>query len=154
MDSKTRSSLIILSCISILSCEVVQIKDGLLEGTLMKTRKGLNVYAFLKIPYAESPIGELRFQPPIPNQKWDGILNATEFGPACMQNANGLTMSEDCLHLNVFTKDLSQTALKPVIVYIHYGVSNADFMNFLIKNIPTGFRIWIFCLWMLSWLSS
>ncbi|CAG9811690.1 unnamed protein product [Chironomus riparius] len=121
MKCNILSGLIILGYISSIRCKIVQIEDGKLEGTLMKTRKGFDVYAFLKIPFAEPPVGKLRFQPPVPKKKWNEILNATEFGPACMQNANGLTVSEDCLHLNVFTKDLDPAELKPVIVYIHYG---------------------------------
>lgn len=88
----------------------------------MQTRKGVNLHAFMKIPFAEAPIGSLRFQPPIINKKWDGILDATQFGPPCAQiDLNW--MAEDCLHLNVFTKNLNSTDLKPVVVYIHGGVS-------------------------------
>jgi carboxylesterase type B len=107
-------------------CRLIEIEDGKLEGTVLKTRKGLNVYAFLNIPFAEPPIGKLRFQPPVPNKRWNGILNATQFGPMCMQNYQGSdkNMSEDCLQLNVFTKELSWIDLKPTIVYIHSGVSN------------------------------
>lgn len=122
--------LLIFNFFAFSKCEVVEIEDGKLEGTVIKTRKGLDVYAFMKIPFAEPPIGKLRFQPPIPNKKWNGILNAKQFGPACMQNydASDGSLSEDCLQLNVFTKELNSVNLKPTIVYIHGGVSNGNFL--------------------------
>jgi carboxylesterase type B len=124
MSIKIISVLAILNFCALLKCEMIEIDDGKLEGTVLKTRKGLDVYAFLKIPFAEPPIGKLRFQPPIPHKKWEGILNAKQFGPACMQNYDGPDgdLSEDCLQLNVFTKELNSVDLKPTIVYIHGGV--------------------------------
>ena len=41
---------------------LVNIKNGTLEGSIMKTRKGLNFFAFRGIPYALPPLGELRFE--------------------------------------------------------------------------------------------
>ena len=114
----------ILNFFAYTKCEIIEIEDGKLEGTILKTRKGSDVYAFIKIPFAEPPIGKLRFQPPIANKKWEGILNAKQFGPACMQDNGGSDegLSEDCLQLNVFTKELNSVDLKPTIVYIHGGV--------------------------------
>lgn len=43
--------------------EIVEIEDGLIEGTTMQSRKGMNFHAFLKIPFAKPPVAELRFQP-------------------------------------------------------------------------------------------
>jgi carboxylesterase type B len=120
----TRQVLIfILTLIISINSEVIEIEDGRLEGTVLLSRKGIQFHAFRKIPYAEPPIGNLRFQPPIPNKKWVGTLNATNYGPACMQPNQSIQRSEDCLHLNVFTKNIGSTQLKPVIVFIHGGVS-------------------------------
>ena len=106
----------------IISAEILQIADGKLEGTVMETRWSESFHAFLKIPFAEPPIGDLRFKEPVKKQPWDGVLNCTVFGPVCMQRDDwGLPMSEDCLHLNIFTKSLSSNILKPVIVFIHGG---------------------------------
>lgn len=126
MSSKLVTALIILCFINFLKCEVIEIEDGKLEGTVLKTRKGLDIQAFLGIPYAESPEGNLRFKPPMPNKQWQETKDATKFGPVCMQLYDGTeyTMSENCLSLNVFTKSLNSSALKPVIVYIHGGVSD------------------------------
>lgn len=111
------------------SCEIVRINDGLLQGTKMTTRKGVEFDAFLKIPFAEAPVpnspfGNLRFQPPVKKNPWTGTWNATEYGPMCMQmitRNETWPMDEDCLHLNVFTKNLGDSRLKPVIVFIHGG---------------------------------
>lgn len=157
MSIKIISVLIILNFCAFLKCEIVEIEDGKLEGTVLKTRKKLDVYAFLKIPFAEPPIGKLRFQPPISNKKWEGILNAKQFGPACMQYYNGPDggVSEDCLQLNVFTKELNSVDLKPTIVYIHGGVSSDCFLykHLIFYNISIGVRCWI-CCWISSGISS
>jgi len=90
----------------------------------MQTRSGVLFNAFLGIPFAAAPIGELRFRAPIPNQPWNGTLNGTIFGPMCMQAGAGPFASEDCLQLNVFTKNLPSNEtveLKPVIAFIHGG---------------------------------
>ncbi|KAG5680864.1 hypothetical protein PVAND_010345 [Polypedilum vanderplanki] len=100
---------------------LVEIDDGLIEGTTMQTRYGVEFNAFLKIPFAKPPIGKLRFQKPEKNDKWNGTLNATAYGPICIQSVGRYEISEDCLHLNVFTKNLPVNNLKPVIVYIHGG---------------------------------
>lgn len=107
-------------------CEVVEIGDGKIRGTTMETRLGESFHAFMKVPFAEPPVGELRFQAPVPVKPWSDVLNTTQFSPMCMQ-VNLLSLapvSEDCLYLNVFTKILpsgSNVELKPVIAYIHGG---------------------------------
>jgi para-nitrobenzyl esterase len=105
--------------------DIVEIEDGLIEGTTMQSRKGVSFHAFFKIPFAKPPVGELRFQAPVRNDNWEGTLNATAHGPTCVQfiTIGSYGQSEDCLHLNIFTKSLASTNLKPVIVYIHGGVS-------------------------------
>ncbi|MCB1216179.1 carboxylesterase family protein [bacterium] len=80
---------------------------------------------FLGVPYAQPPIGKLRWREPQPAQSWEGIRTAVEFGPACPQPANLLfadagKQSEDCLYLNVWTADHSALN-QPVLVYLHGG---------------------------------
>ena len=103
----------------------IQIKDGLIQGITLETRLGEVFHGFLKVPFAQAPINKLRFQDPKPAQSWEGVLNATQFGPMCQQInlLSNSTVSEDCLYLNVFTKNLSpgNITLKPVVVYIHGG---------------------------------
>ena len=81
--------------------------------------------AFLGLPFAEPPVGGLRFRPPVPVRSWGDSLDATAFGPACPQplEANPslyLDQSEDCLTLNVWTPSVDRGA-RPVMVWIHGG---------------------------------
>lgn len=122
---KMKSFLILIFVIHSISAITVEIDDGLIEGVTLQTRKGANYHAFRKIPFAEPPVGDLRFKAPIPNAKWNGTLDGTAYGPRCSQmmmngNPSGV---EDCLYLNVFTKSLGTGNLKPVIVFVHGGVS-------------------------------
>jgi hypothetical protein len=60
-----------------------------------------NQDAFLGIPYAQPPLGDLRFRRPVSlNSSWDGTRNAGRFGYTCYQSSNRTDMSEDCLTLN------------------------------------------------------
>lgn len=120
----TRTVLTIFVLLKSIFSEVVEIENGKIDGAFMETRFGDKFHAFLKIPFAEPPTGELRFQAPVPKSSWTGILNCTSYGPICMQpNLWGRSdIFEDCLHLNVFTKNADQlTDPLPVIVFIHGG---------------------------------
>lgn len=107
--------------------EVVTTANGRLNGTVEQSWTEEPFHAFYGIPYAQPPIGELRFEPPVPVQSWDGVRPAIAYGPICWQpNWEGSLpeMGEDCLTLNIFTKNLpseSAAELKPVIVFIHGG---------------------------------
>ncbi|CAG7609273.1 Para-nitrobenzyl esterase [Paenibacillus solanacearum] len=80
-----------------------------------------NLYIFRGIPYAEAPIAERRFLPPLPKQPWDGILEASRFGPKSYQPVKDQReQSEDCLSLNIWTSGVEQ-ANRPVLVHIHGG---------------------------------
>lgn len=118
---KVVSFLVIVYLLSSVFCEIVVIDDGPIEGTVLKSRLGVDFHAFLRIPYAEPPIGNLRFLAPVRKQRWTDIWNATYWGPICVQNSPSTDdeMREDCLYMNVFSKNL--TASMPVIVYIHGG---------------------------------
>ncbi|XP_054733622.1 juvenile hormone esterase [Anastrepha obliqua] len=96
-------------------------------GTTLQTRLGEDFYAFRGIRYALPPFRNLRFQNPKPYPAWKpNTYDATQDGPMCPQVTENVTdLSEDCLRLNVYTKDTKKR--KPVVVYIHpggfYGVS-------------------------------
>ncbi|HWQ34295.1 MAG TPA: carboxylesterase/lipase family protein [Blastocatellia bacterium] len=103
----------------------VRIADGTLEGT---TDKSTGVRSFRGIPFAAPPVGELRWKPPQPVVKWQGVRRADKFGPRCMQrpifgdmNFRSDGMSEDCLCLNVWTPAKSGREKLPVLVYFYGG---------------------------------
>jgi para-nitrobenzyl esterase len=101
----------------------VRVRTGVLEG-----KAEGSVRAFLGIPYAAPPVGELRWKPPVPAAPWDGIRAAREFGPRPMQPAVYKDMvfrdpgcSEDCLSLNVWTPSENGKGRLPVMVWIFGG---------------------------------
>lgn len=82
--------------------------------------------AYLGIPYAAPPVGELRWRPPQPPVAWSEPRAMDRFGPACPQHPSELNreireMSEDCLSLNVWTPADSENARLPVMFWIHGG---------------------------------
>src|SRR5579883_1179908 len=105
--------------------DIVKTKAGSLEGT---GPQASGVRHFKGIPFAEPPVGNLRWTAPQPVKSWAGVKSAKEFGPRCMQQslygdmnfrANG--MGEDCLYLNVWTPAKSAKEKLPVLVYYFGG---------------------------------
>ncbi|MEV0485256.1 carboxylesterase family protein [Streptomyces sp. NPDC050508] len=86
---------------------------------------------FLGIPYAEAPVGELRFAAPVPTEPWTEPLDATRYGPTAQRRPfilDGPTTipepsipGDAVLNLNVFTPDPNPGARLPVLVWIHGG---------------------------------
>jgi para-nitrobenzyl esterase len=92
------------------------------QGDLRGTGTGMRIYR--GIPYAAPPVGPLRWAEPQPAKPWQGVRDASDYGPNCMQQAAPLSnqpMSEDCLFLNVVTPAKSADAHLPVMVWIHGG---------------------------------
>ena len=98
---------------------VVMTSCGAVRGLSLPS----NVTSYRSIPYAESPTGNLRWQPPMPCTTWPGTRDATAYRPACLQKAHYGTpspSSEDCLNIHVSTPPTA-TALKPIFVWLHGG---------------------------------
>lgn len=103
---------------------IVQTKSGAVSGVTEGA-----VTSFKGIPFAAPPVGEFRWRPPQPVKSWDGVRDASEFGPNCAQGGWGAApgtiqagSSEDCLYLNLWTPANFKTNAKlPVMVWIHGG---------------------------------
>ena len=130
MNAKTIRALLVFSAMLIVplalfavSAPQVKTKSGVVEG-----KEDGAVRAFLGIPYAVPPVGDLRWKPPVTAAKWTGVRKATDFGPHCLQgNVFGdMTFrdpagSEDCLSLNVWVPAKPPSAKLPVMVWIYGG---------------------------------
>ena len=103
--------------------KIIETKSGKIQGYI---QEGLHI--FKGIPFAEPPIGSLRFSPPLGKKPWEGILETTEYGPYAFQGYSPLEEmfpqdiqeNEDCLTLNVWTPAIDSIK-RPVMVWIHGG---------------------------------
>eukprot|EP00090_Calanus_glacialis_P030307 TRINITY_DN4885_c0_g1_i1.p1 TRINITY_DN4885_c0_g1~~TRINITY_DN4885_c0_g1_i1.p1 ORF type:complete len:639 (+),score=148.83 TRINITY_DN4885_c0_g1_i1:104-2020(+) len=104
---------------------VAQPKTGMLWGTVEESRGGKRILAFRGVKHVLPPTGDLRFKPPVLAPKQEGIQDAKHNGHVCPQHMatkrDTWVGDEDCLWLNIFTRDLVVTKKRPVIVWIHGG---------------------------------
>ncbi|XP_046493230.1 esterase E4-like isoform X1 [Neodiprion pinetum] len=105
----------------------VTICQGILRGKILTTYSNRSVSAFLGIPYAQPPIGNLRFANPVAADGWKGTRNATVDSNECPQISlfsKKINGDEDCLYLNVYTPQLPKNSISrllPVMVFFHGG---------------------------------
>jgi para-nitrobenzyl esterase len=102
---------------------IVEAPAGVVQGS---QEGGLRV--FRGVPYAQPPVGAMRWRPPADLPAWQGVRKATAFGAACVQprpQTAGIytdppeRMDEDCLTLNIWAP--RNAAKLPVVVWIHGG---------------------------------
>jgi len=116
------SGMIALAPPALAQTTVVDAPAGSIQGS------GGDISVFKGIPYAQPPVGPLRWKAPVALPAWDGVRKATAFGPACVQpHSRALSvytnppkeMSEDCLTLNIWAPKGAKKL--PVFVWIHGG---------------------------------
>lgn len=133
--------LLLTFSLALVACErppIVEAGGETLQGKYVEDGK---VAAFLGVPFAEPPVGVLRWRAPQPMNNKVSRREATQFAPACMQSMRildwyralaeqfggsgdyyeDLEVSEDCLYLNVWTPKLDGNARLPVMVWVHGG---------------------------------
>lgn len=101
----------------------VRIATGVVRG-----RREAGLAVFRGIPFADAPVGELRFAAPRPARGWDGVREAYEFGPPPPQESMGpprpardRPTGDDWLTVNVWSPDADPAARRPVMVWIYGG---------------------------------
>ncbi|KAJ6633852.1 Esterase B1 [Pseudolycoriella hygida] len=103
---------------------VVTTVTGKIKGVKKRSALGDEYLSFQRIPYAKPPINELRFSDPQPVEPWSGVLIGTIPAPCCIQLSsiyNSIVGYEDCLYLNIYTKNLNPDSKAPVMIWIHGG---------------------------------
>jgi para-nitrobenzyl esterase len=102
---------------------LITLADGKLRGAVDGgSRK------FLGIPFAQPPVGDLRWRPPAAPTPWSDERDATQFGNRCPQPAGllgALSVTEDCLYLNVWVPEPAPTRPAPVMLWLHGGGNTA-----------------------------
>jgi para-nitrobenzyl esterase len=108
---------------------MAQTKAGQLRG-VVKQGGGAE---FLGIPYAQPPVGELRWHEPLPAKPWAGVRDANAYGSPCAQPVLGgwnrhdaETSAEDCLYLNVVAPVWPAKGKLPVMLWLHGGANEGD----------------------------
>lgn len=116
----------------------IEIDSGEIVGKVLNSK----VKAWFGVPYAKSPVRELRWREPQPIT-WEGSYNADRFGPQCIQPLRGSNInhyfgheatSEDCLYLNIWApEDAEENNDYPVVVWIYgggYKIGSASMRNY------------------------
>lgn len=106
---------------------IIQTTNGPIRGMIVESGK---VEAFLGIPYAEPPVGRLRFAKPVSKSSGEAVYHANQLPPPCIQAKFGpayfapniSNMSEDCLYLNLWVpQSQDKSERKTILIFIHGG---------------------------------
>ncbi len=106
---------------------VVAVPGGQIRGQLTSDGGA----AFRGVPYAQPPVGDLRWREPQPVKPWEGVRETTQFRAACTQLSEGWNLhyvtgsSEDCLYLNIAAPEWPPKQRRPVFFWIHGGSNTA-----------------------------
>jgi para-nitrobenzyl esterase len=106
---------------------VVKLSSGQIRGRSMQGGGAV----FKGVPFAQPPLGDLRWRDPQPVKPWTGIRDTGAFGPACTQRIASFNKEEaqgnqeDCLYLNVWTSEWPAKTRKPVMVWLYGGGNTA-----------------------------
>ena len=106
------------------SADTVEVTGGTVRGIPFEQGNGM---VFRAIPFAQPPVGELRWHEPMPVIPWDGVRFSRIPGPPAAQASFGWNKamadasSEDCLYLDVWTPDRERLTRRPVMVWFHGG---------------------------------
>ena len=113
----------------------VSTEHGILKGAWSEADASIGV--FRGIPYAQPPVGDLRWRAPQDLASWTGVRHATKFGAACWHSYSDdafvwsrgeFPRSEDCLHLNIWQPKKAD-ATAPVMVWFHGGAHTGGFAH-------------------------
>ena len=126
-------TLILSSCGQNLELESIRTLD---QGELIGLKGENSTYTWKGVPFAEPPVGELRWKETQKAKAWNGRLEASKFKQGCFQRASFFESGEgkwsggeDCLYLNIWTPQLSNQEIKesskklPVMMWIHGGAN-------------------------------
>ncbi len=116
------TALIAAAAVAAPASTVVRVETGQLQGAVDN-----GVVAFKGIPFAEQPVGDLRWRPPQKARPWTGVRPALKNGHDCLQSeikgdpGMGTDLGEDCLYLNVWRPAETSSRKLPVMVWIYGG---------------------------------
>lgn len=110
----------------------VTLPQGTVKGIVQHDDFPQPVECFLGLPYAQPPVGDLRFKPPVAVKPSSEVFDGSQYGKAAPGNPLippriPIVYSEDCLTVNIFrphAKSVYEERLLPVVVYIHGGAFN------------------------------
>ncbi|HMD61783.1 MAG TPA: carboxylesterase family protein [Opitutaceae bacterium] len=107
---------------------LIGVAGGVVRGRMLPDGHGA---VFKGIPFAQPPVGDLRWREPMPVAAWTGVRDAGQSGPPATQaplgwnDRSASASGEDCLYLDVWTPAGQAPAHNPVMVWIHGGANVA-----------------------------